>query len=249
MGKAINVLIVEDETVIAARISLELDELGYEVSGTVTRAEQAIAHCQQHPPDVILLDVKLKGSMDGIELAQVLNEQNPIPIIYLTSNVDDATFHRAKKTLPYAFISKPYKKLDLQRAMELVVQRLQNEQIAALENPGSKEKYILSDRIFVRVKDKMVKVNIQDILFVKADGNYSLIHTDQKDYLLSVTLKTLEQNLPETHFIRTHRSFVVNLQKVDALHDNQEYLTVGSHDPIPISRRFKPEVMERLRFF
>ena len=114
MNKPVKVLIVEDEALIAARISVELDELGYEVSGMVTRADQALLHCQQIPPDVILLDIKLKGKIDGIQLAHELNERVNIPIIFLTANADEATFNRAKETLPQAFISKPYKKLDLE---------------------------------------------------------------------------------------------------------------------------------------
>lgn len=251
MSEPVKVLIVEDETLIAARISVELDELGYEVSGMVTRAEQALLHCQQMPPDVILLDIKLKGKMDGVELAHELNERGNIPIIFLTANADEATFNRAKEALPQAFISKPYKKLDLERALALVASRLNAEREEKEEVKEKEEEisYILSDRIFVRYRDKMVKVVIEDILFVKADGNYCLITTKEKEYILSVPLKTLEESLPTTHFMRTHRSYVVNLTKIEALTDNQEYLTLGGDKHVPVSRRFKPEVFNRLRMF
>lgn len=249
MDSPVKVLIVEDETVIAAGISVDLDELGYEVTGMVTRAEQALAHCRQTPPDVILLDIKLKGEMDGIQLAHQLNEEIDIPIIFLTANADEATFNRAKETLPFAFLSKPYKKLDLQRTLALVVSRLQAENTSGHSDHHPDNAYILSDRIFVRYKDKMVKVVIEDILYIKADGNYCLIATNDKDYILTVPLKTLEESLPSTHFMRTHRSFVVNLNKIEALTDNQEFLTLGGNKHVPVSRRFKPEVLNRLRLF
>ncbi len=244
----IKIFIVEDETIIAARISLELDELGYEVTGVATRAEQAIAHCQDSPPDIILLDIKLKGKMDGVELAKQLNRHQNIPIVYLTANADEATFNRAKETLPYAFISKPYKKLDLQRALELVVSRL-NADIASKPSQKEGASYILSDRIFVRHKDRMVKVVIEDIYFVKADGSYCLIFTNDKEYILTVPMKTMEENLPGSHFMRTHRSYLVNLNKIEALTDNQEYLMLGSNKHVPISRRYKAEVLNRLQLF
>ncbi|WP_233752628.1 LytR/AlgR family response regulator transcription factor [Flavilitoribacter nigricans] len=249
MDHPVKVLIVEDETVIAAGISVDLDELGYEVTGMVTRAEQALAHCRQTPPDIILLDIKLKGEMDGIQLAHQLNEEIDIPIIFLTANADEATFNRAKETLPFAFLSKPYKKLDLQRTLALVVSRLQAENTSGHSDHNQDNAYILSDRIFVRYKDKMVKVVIEDILYIKADGNYCLIATNDKDYILTVPLKTLEESLPSTHFMRTHRSFVVNLNKIEALTDNQEFLTLGGNKHVPVSRRFKPEVLNRLRLF
>lgn len=245
MGSRVKVLIVEDQIVIAARISAELDALGYEVNGMATKAEQALLLCQDSPPDVILLDIKLKGKMDGIELAHLLNKQINIPIIYLTSNVDDATFERAKATLPYAFLSKPFNKLELQRALELVVSRINADHPTKSED-GS---YILSDRIFVRYKDQMVKVVVEDILFVKADGNYCFITTLDKEYILTVPLKTLEESLPASHFIRTHRSYVVNLNKIEAMNDKQEYLTFGDDKIVPISRRFKAGVVNRLRLF
>jgi DNA-binding LytR/AlgR family response regulator len=249
MDQPIKILIVEDETIIAARISLELDELGYEVTGVATRAEQALSHCQESPPDIVLLDINLKGKMDGVELAKELNQHQNIPIVYLTANADEATFNRAKSTLPYAFITKPYKKLDLQRALELVVSRLNAEKSETNTEKSSDAPYILSDRIFVRHKDRMVKVVIEDILFVKADGSYCLITTEENEYILTVPLKTLEESLPGSSFMRVHRSYLVNLNKIEALNDNQEYLSLGGNKHVPVSRRFKSEVLNRLRLF
>jgi len=249
MESPIKVLIVEDEMVIAARISVELDELGYEVTGMVSRAEQALIRCQQTPPDIVLLDINLKGEMDGVELAHLLNEEANIAIIFLTANADEATFNRAKDTLPYAFLTKPYKKLDLQRALELVVSRLNTEKSQKTTDKSTDTSYILSDRIFVRYKDRMVKVVIDDILYVKADGSYCLITTPDKEYILTVPLKTLEASLPSNAFMRTHRSYVVNLHKIEALDDNQETLTLGGNKHIPVSRRFKAELLKRLRLF
>jgi DNA-binding LytR/AlgR family response regulator len=249
MESPIKVLIVEDEMVIAARISVELDELGYEVTGMVSRAEQALIHCQQTPPDIVLLDINLKGEMDGVELAHLLNEEANIPIIFLTANADEATFNRAKDTLPYAFLTKPYKKLDLQRALELVVSRLNTDKSQTKTKKSTDTSYILSDRIFVRYKDRMIKVVIDDILYVKADGSYCLITTPDKEYILTVPLKTLEASLPSNAFTRTHRSYVVNLHKIEALDDNQETLTLRGNKHIPVSRRFKAELLKRLRLF
>ena len=111
----IKILIVEDEMIIATRISMHLEKLGYEVSGIIPRGKEAIAHCREAPPDILLLDINLKGQMDGIETATVLQQEMRIPMIYLTANSDDATFQRAKSTSPEAFISKPYNRQDLER--------------------------------------------------------------------------------------------------------------------------------------
>ncbi len=129
MDKAIKILIVEDEMVIAANISLQLTELGYEVTGILPRGEEALSQIKIERPDILLLDIRLKGEMDGVETAQEIQRYYNIPIIYLTANADEAHFNRAKETHPYAFISKPFKKLDLQRAIELTVDRISLEKL------------------------------------------------------------------------------------------------------------------------
>ncbi len=251
MKKPTKILIVEDETLIAASISVELDELGYEVAGVCTRGKQAIAFCEETQPDVVLLDIQLKGEMDGIAVGHHLKEQR-IPFIYLTANTDQATFDRAKDSLPYAFISKPHKKVDLQRALALVVSRLAVEEDAKKRSSNQLTKpnsYFLTDRIFVRHKDKIVKVDIDDIHLVKADGSYCLVYTSSNEYILTFPMKTLEDYLPSRTFIRTHRSFLINLDKIEAITDNQEVLLLGNNLQAPISRRYKQVVLERLRLF
>jgi len=252
MKNPIKILIVEDETLIAASISIELDELGYEVAGVATRGKQAIAFCEETPPDIVLLDVQLKGDMDGIAVGHHLREHYHIPLIYLTANTDQATFDRARDTLPYAFISKPHKKVDLQRALELVASRLEYEEKSGkqesreLVEPNS---YFLTDRIFVHHKDKIVKVDIDDIHLVKADRSYCLVYTSSNEYILTFPMKSLEDYLPSRKFIRTHRSYLINLDKIEAITDNQEVLLLGNNLQAPISRRYKNTVLKRLRMF
>ena len=124
MDTLIKILVVEDEMIIGAKISMQLTSLGYEVTGILPRGEEAILHVADNRPDIVLLDINLKGKLDGIETGVQLQQHGPIPIIYITANSDEATFNRAKATKPYAFIAKPFKQLDLQRAIELTISRM-----------------------------------------------------------------------------------------------------------------------------
>ena len=170
MSEKIKLLIVEDEMIIAANISLQLTEMGYEVTGIVPRGEEALVHVKDNPPDIILLDINLKGDLDGIETAREMQKTQDIPVIYLTANVDDAHFNRARDTHPYGFIAKPYKKLDLQRAIELTVSQISCRDGGSPQaDPQRDETFILSDCIFVRHLNSMVKVNIKDILYIEAE--------------------------------------------------------------------------------
>ncbi len=247
MSSPAKILIVEDEMIIGANISLQLSKLGYDVTGIVSRGEEAIAHVKQNRPDIVLMDIQLKGELDGIDTVLRMQQEMNIPVIYLTANADGDNFDRAKSTNPYAFISKPFKKLDLQHAIELTLGRLDNN-----KSSGSKEEvtcvspFIQSDSIYVRRNERMIKIMISDIYYFEADRNYCKIFAKNKECLLVMTLKEINDRLPPEHFLRIHRSFIVNLSHVDEV--------AGTHvvihkKAIPLSKTLRGELMNRLQTF
>lgn len=245
MNEKTKILIVEDEMIIAANISLQLTELGYDVTGIIPRGEDALLHIEDNKPDILLLDINLKGKLDGIETAQAMQKTHNIPVIYLTANIDDSHFNRAKQTHPYGFISKPYKKLDLQRAIELTISQLQSSHSELIDsNENSNKPFILSDSIFVRHHNTMVKVNIEDILYIEAERNYCRIYSKTKEYLLVMTLKDMAEKLPPKHFLRIHRSFIVNLSQINEIGTSH---IVIQKKAIPMSKSQKDELLNRLQ--
>ena len=247
MNTPVKILIVEDEMIIAANISLQLTMLGYEVVGIVPRAEDAITCVKQDQPDIVLMDINLKGDLDGIDTVKLIKEIQDVAVIYLTANADEEHFNRAKSTHPHAFISKPFKKLDLQRAIELTVDRIQQEKSENTEDNLSKSEpspFMLSDCIFVRHNEKMVKVDIQDILYIEAERNYCRIYSKGKEYLLVMTLKDMDEKLPNKHFLRVHRSFIINLSQIDEIATSH---IVIAKKAIPVSKSLKEELLKRLQ--
>ncbi len=244
MNQKTKILIVEDEMIIAANISLLLTNLGYEVTGILSKGEEALVHIEQNQPDILLLDITLKGKIDGIETAQIMQKTFNIPIIYLTANADEINFNRAKTTHPYAFISKPFKKLDLERAIELTISRVISENEHGTIATDKTDPFILSDSIFVRHLEKMVRVDIKDVLYIEAERNYCRIYSKIKEYLLVMTLKDLDEKLPQKHFIRVHRSFIVNLAKIDEVATSH---IVIAKKAIPVSKSLKEELLNRLQ--
>ena len=246
MDTLIKILVVEDEMIIGAKISMQLTTLGYEVTGLLSRGEEVILHIGENKPDIVLLDINLKGKLDGIETATLLQQQHNIPIIYITANSDEATFNRAKSTRPAAFISKPFKQLDLQRAIELTISRMAEQQTGLREEHKTAEEqpFILSDRIFVRHKDKMVKIMLEDILYMEADRNYSHIFTAGKDYLLSITLKSIEEKMSMQLFMRVHRSYLINITHVDEVAENHVMIAQKN---IPLGTGMREQLMQRMQ--
>ena len=248
MNTNIRILIVEDEMLIGAKISLFLTELGYEVTGLLPRAEEALQHVRNNMPDIALLDIRLQGEMDGISLAEVLYSEHKLPVIFLTANSDDGTFNRAKATRPHAFLAKPFKKPDLQRAIELTISRMTGEVRASDSLPDARQDedntYILDDRIFIRYKDRMVKVLFDAIRYVEAERNYCRIFTKEKDYLLTMPMKNLEAKLPSSHFQRIHRSYVANLHHVDEVSEGYVYV---DGKQLPLSHTMRADFLQRFK--
>ncbi len=243
---AIRILIVEDEMIIGAKVSMFLTELGYEVTGILPRAEEVLLQLEESKPDIAILDIQLKGSMDGVALAHVLQQEHQIPVIFLTANSDDATFQRAKAAKPFAFLAKPFKKTDLQRALELTISLMANprEEVALTSPQQEDSPYFLGDRIFVRNKDKMVKILFQAILYVEAERNYCRIVTETKEYLLTMPMKSLEDQLPTTLFQRIHRSYIVNIAQVDEV---EEGAVVIGQKSLPLSKTLREVFLMRIR--
>lgn len=242
MDRLIRILIVEDDMIIAANLSLQLTKLGYEVIGIVSRGEDAISSANQNKPDIILMDVNLKGEIDGIDAAIAIHLQNEIPIIYLTANNDDGTFLRAKETQPYAFISKPFNKLNLQRTIALVVAKIMDSG-SLKQHQTESNLQVLPDRIFVRHNGRMIKILLNQILYIEAERNYCNIVTIQGKYLVVSTLKTIENELKDSCFLRVHRSFIVNICKLDIVAES--HLEID-RKVIPISKSYKEFLLSRL---
>lgn len=238
---AAKILIIEDEMLIGANISLQLSKLGYVVIGIIPRGEEAILFLKENRPDIILMDINLKGKLDGIETAQHIQKEYETPIIYLTANADEAHFNRAKSTKPYAFISKPFKKLDLQRSIELTLNQIKESRKSEGKTDSA---YVLSDSIFVRRHDNMVKIDISDILYAEAERNYCRIYARDKEYLLVMTLKDLDEKLPGEHFIRIHRSFIINASQIEEVGNAH---VVVNKKPIPLSKSYRDDLLRRLQ--
>ncbi len=119
--KKIRVLIVEDESIIAFELKTRLCNLGYLVTDIVDCGDRALESVQNQPPDVVLMDITLKGGMDGIETASIIRKQESIPIIFLTAYLDDSRLERAKFTMPFGYILKPFQERDIKVTLEMAL--------------------------------------------------------------------------------------------------------------------------------
>jgi PAS domain S-box-containing protein len=117
------VLIVEDEPIVAMDLKQEVQELGYEVVGVADSADEALMNVQASAPDFALMDIRIAGSLDGIQTARALRHWYHVPSIFLTSYTDDATLARAARTMPYGYLTKPFKSAELRATLRMALDR------------------------------------------------------------------------------------------------------------------------------
>ena len=119
MKDKIKLLIVEDDPIIATDLERAMVKMGYAVLDSLESGEEALELIKKEVPDLILMDIQLEGDLDGIDTSHMISKQHQIPIIFLTSNTDMATFNRAKLTQPHGFLSKPFRYTDIANSIAL----------------------------------------------------------------------------------------------------------------------------------
>jgi PAS domain S-box-containing protein len=115
------ILVVEDESVVAMDIQSRLMGLGYAVPAIIARGEDAVEECQRRRPDLVLMDIRLKGDMDGVEAARQIRARMDIPVVFLTAYADSATLERAKTTESHGYLLKPFKEGELRTTIEMAL--------------------------------------------------------------------------------------------------------------------------------
>ncbi len=129
------ILVVEDEHIVARSIERELDAFGYNVTAIASSGEEALEKVAETQPDLVLMDISLQGDMDGIQTTERMHEQFDIPVVYLTAYSDERTLERAQKTKPFGYLLKPYEERELLTTIETALQRHRTESMSAQVRP------------------------------------------------------------------------------------------------------------------
>jgi DNA-binding LytR/AlgR family response regulator len=244
----INVLVVEDESIVSKDIQYSLKKLGYQIVGSAATGEKAVELATQLMPDIILMDIMLKGDITGIEASAQIKETLNIPIIFLTAYADENTLSKAKVTEPYAYIIKPFKEIDLHTSIEMALYKHSKELeilkerdmlFSVVENKENK------DFIFVKSKSRLIKLNIVDIFYIEALKDYVVINTGTTRYTIHSTMKDIQEKMPSEFFIRVHRSFIIRLDKISQI-EMPNIILEENKKIIPIGGSYKDDLYKRL---
>jgi two-component system response regulator LytT len=233
--KKIKIGIVEDEVIIAYYIVDELTKLGYDVVEPAHSYIDAISMLHQYSLDLILIDIRLGSSKDGIDLALYIRENYSTPLIFLTANSDKATIDKAKKAKPNAFIVKPFTPRDLFTAIEIAKDNFDEQLNVPVHIPTS---------IIVKDGFDFVKIRLDDILYVQSFDNYVIVYLNTtKRIVTRSTLSEMSERLTMNNFFRTSRFHIVNLMHLEKIKTN--HILIAGVD-LPISKNVKKMLLEKL---
>lgn len=229
------ILIVEDEEELAANISEILSGLDYQVASVVDNAKDALSFLETTQVDLVLMDIMIKGDLDGIDLAYKIREIYQIPIVFSTAYSGTEYLERISSDIHEGYLLKPFTVDSLKTAVFFGLKRYEERKTINKQAPKGSLK--------VMDKGYLVPIPFSEILYLKADGLYTKIYTKVKSYLVRDILKGFEEKLPEDQFFRVHKSYLINVEHVTSF--NAKKINLGE-TPVPIRRGLYKELIEKL---
>jgi len=231
--------IVEDELIHAEALKIAIAEAGFEFAGECNNADSAFDEIKRARPDIVLVDIALPGVNNGITLAALINQELKIPHIFVTSFSDMDIIGQAVSTRPAGYLHKPVDWVELKASVQLAVN-------SGADGKKSSQSNVNHNLVFIKVGDRLVRVNLQEVLVVKADGdNCIALVTEKKEYISRTTLKEFCQQLP-AGFIQVHRSYFINLNHLDSFDERTQ--TAGLKGRYaPVARNFRKDFFESIQ--
>ncbi|NJB85086.1 DNA-binding LytR/AlgR family response regulator [Lewinella marina] len=227
-----NILILEDEVIIADTLARHLTRNGHHVVGTAISYEDAVRLYEETHPDLALLDIRIDGPKSGVDFAHFLRGQpRPIPFIFLTSQTDAHHIAQVRETFPKGYLSKPIQVGSLLATVEVAMHNHR----ADADKP---------DTVVLRDGRHTYRLPVESITYLQASHVYVRVNlVDQPVIMLRSTLSDLIEELGEEQFLQTHRSYVVNLAHVTRYDKESIYV---NNKAIPVSRTRRSKVLSRL---
>ncbi|MFL0353108.1 LytTR family DNA-binding domain-containing protein [Xanthomarina sp. GH4-25] len=243
----IKAVIVDDEPKAIQSLSWELENFSNDVQiiETFTKPEEAIAYLKKHTPDCLFLDINMP-TMDGFQFLDCLVHKD-FAIVITTAYNEYAL--KALKNEAIDYLLKPIDSDDLSETIQKIKKFYANNiSVAKVEevllNFNANLKH---QKVIINTDGKLVFLNIDDILYIESDGNYStFMLTNNQKMVVTKKIKEVDALLPESCFFRIHNSYIINLNKIKEFVKNDGYVVMESNDKIPVARQRKTDFLNKL---
>ncbi|RXM46561.1 LytTR family DNA-binding domain-containing protein [Flavobacterium sp. YO64] len=235
----INVLIIEDTPEQSDALIKVLLENNYTIAGVARNFTDALQVFYEKTVDIIVIDVFLDGKPDGITFAESINiiPNASKPFVFLTSSQDRQIFERAKLTKPFSFLMKPFNELEILYAIEMAVEKFYEQTNVFLSE--EQDTVISNDFLFIKKKNTLKKVALTDILYIEVEERYCNIITEKEKFVILISLTKISDLLDKNKFIKTHRSTIVNSEKIEEIILADNLIILKGNHKITLSDTYK----------
>ncbi|MBD0832737.1 LytR/AlgR family response regulator transcription factor [Aestuariibaculum sediminum] len=235
-----NAIIIDDELTFVAILKKLCDEIpDLNIVATFENATEAIKYLNKQEVDLIFLDMHLPD-FTGFEFIQTLKNQPKIIVISSDSKLAITAF---EYECIVDYIEKPVKLSRLKKSIEKLEKSFNDEDFEADAGDFVDDVEDVENTLFININKKLIKIDIQNINIVVAKGDYIYIKTEDKNHIVHASMKKILDKLPNSTFMKVHRSYIINLKKIDEIEENVIYI---GKNVIPLSKLVKPQLISRL---
>lgn len=235
----IRILIIEDVPSEGENLFKVLTENNYEVVGIATKYSDALKLFYEKSVDIVIIDIFLDGKPEGITFAETISITPNVlkPFVFLSNSKDRKIFESAKLTRPFSFLMKPFNELEVLYAIEMALEKFyEQKNVFSTEVPGM---VISNDYLFIKKKKSLKKVMISEILYVEVEGRYCNIITENEKFVILISLLKIHDLLKQNKFIKTHRNYLVNVDKITEIITEDNLILLKSGHKILLSDKYK----------
>ena len=235
----INVLIIEDTPAESDALIQVLKENNYNISGVARIYADALQLFYNTPIDIVVIDVFLNGSPEGITFAETINivPNASKPFVFLSSSRDRQIFERAKLTQPFSFLMKPFNELEILYALEMAIEKFYAQPNVFLSE--DQDTVISKDYLFIKKRKTLNKIHVTDILYVEVEDRYCNIITADEKFVVQMSLSKIMEILNPQYFSRTHRNFLVNTTRITQITPQDNLVLLEGGYTILLSDKYK----------
>ena len=242
----VTILIIEDTPQESDKLIKVLTENNYSIAGVAKSFKEALDLFYKVKVDIVIIDIFLDGVPDGITFAETINTipDASKPFVFLTSSTDRKIFERAKLTQPFSFLMKPFNELEVLYAIEMAVEKFYNQNDVFITD--EEDTVISSDYLFIKKGKSLKKVLLSDIIYIEVEEKYCNIITEKEKFVILISLTKILKLLDENSFCRTHRNYIVNLDKITEIVPTDNLIILRGNHHVTLSERYK-DLIKKVR--
>ena len=236
---SVRILIIEDSPAESDALIEVLLANNYVVVGVARSYQEALTLFYKNTIDLVIIDVFLNGIPDGITFAETITTVPDAlkPFVFLTSSTDRGIFDRAKLTRPFSFLMKPFNPLEVLYALEMAVEQFYGQTNVFF---SEEENTVISNEyLFIKKNDALKKVLINEIVYIEVEERYCTIVTEKERFVILISLTKISELLDANRFVRTHRNFMVNTEKIEEIQTADNLILLKGNHHIPMSDKYK----------